>query len=197
MSSNENDVLRNIGIGSVASIPYIGGTLAYIMDKKVPEEINLRYTSFVSALENDIKSLKKEIAYSRFETPEFYSMFVKVLNEVISNHIEDKRTIYKNILINTAINSSWHCDKNAFFFSITIKLSLDALDYLFLRYSGITKNSEDLSLGKLIEKFMPQRDYLTTVITELIRYRLIKSSELTEFGKQYCNYIFTPISFIY
>lgn len=37
MDLKENDVLRNIGIGTIASFPYIGGSLSYIIDKKLPE----------------------------------------------------------------------------------------------------------------------------------------------------------------
>ena len=140
MKLNDSDLLRNLGIGAAASIPYAGGTLAYIMDKKIPAQIELRYSSFIESLENDIQSMKKEIDYSRFKTPQFYSVFVKVIHEIISNHLEEKRIAYKNILINS-VGLSWKCSKNDFFFSITTKLSLDAMDYLFLIYLGIAQSN--------------------------------------------------------
>lgn len=115
MDLNGNNSFQNLSIGAIASIPYAGGVLAYILDKVMPEEISIRYMSFIDALEKDIISINKNIDYSRFETPEFYSMFVKVINEIVSNHIEEKITIYKNILINT-VDSSWKCNKNEFFF---------------------------------------------------------------------------------
>lgn len=195
MDLKENDVLRNIGIGTIASFPYIGGPLSYIIDKKLPEQIDQRYSSFVKSLEKDIATMKKELDYSRFETPQFYSMFVKVIHEVVCNHLEEKRILYKNILINTA-DAFWKCNKNDFFFTITVHLSTDAINYLYLIYSGIAQleQKEDfLAFSKLIHYFPSQKDYLMTVGSEFVRYNLVKEVKLTEFGKQYCNYIFSPI----
>lgn len=195
MDLKENDVLRNIGIGTIASFPYIGGPLSYIIDKKLPEQIDQRYSSFVKSLEKDIATMKKELDYSRFETPQFYSMFVKVIHEVVCNHLEEKRILYKNILINT-VDAFWKCNKNDFFFTITVHLPTDAIDYLYLIYSGIAQleQKEDfLAFSKLINYFPSQKDYLMTVGSEFVRYNLVKGVKLTEFGKQYCNYIFSPI----
>ena len=195
MDLKENDVLRNIGIGTIASFPYIGGPLSYIIDKKLPEQIDQRYSSFVKSLEKDIATMKKELDYSRFETPQFYSMFVKVIHEVVCNHLEEKRILYKNILINTA-DAFWKCNKNDFFFTITVHLSTGAINYLYLIYSGIAQleQKEDfLAFSKLINYFPSQKDYLMTVGSEFVRYNLVKGVKLTEFGKQYCNYIFSPI----
>lgn len=195
MKSKNNDLLRNLGLGVIASLPYAGGTLAYIMDKNIPVQIDLRYSNFVESLENDIQSMKKEIDYSRFETPQFYSVFVKVIHEIISNHLEEKRIVYKNILINT-VDLSWNCNKNDFFFSITTHLSLDAMNYLFLIYLGVARSNYrniSFSLSDLMKRLKSQSDYLVTIVSELGRYNLIKGLELTEFGKQYCNFIFSPI----
>ena len=100
MGSSKNDILRNAGISAVESTPYVGGVLAYILDKQIPEQVNLRYLSFLESLENDIISINRDIDISRFESPQFYSTFVKVINEIINNHVEEKRVSYKNILIN-------------------------------------------------------------------------------------------------
>lgn len=196
MKSNDNDLLRNLCIGAIASLPYVGGTLAYIMDKNVSSQVEQRYYSFVNSLENDINSIKKDIDYSRFETPQFYSMFVKVINEVISNHLEEKKTAYKNILINT-LDSSLNCNKNDFFFSITTHLSLDSINYLYLIYSDYAQlycENISIALSDLMKHFETQSDYLITVVSELVRYNLISGKKLTKLGNQYCDFIFSPIS---
>lgn len=195
MKSKDNDLLQNLGIGFIASLPYGGGTLAYILDKNIPSQIELRYSSFVESLENDIISLKKNIDYSRFETPQFYSIFVKVLHEIIGNHLEEKRTAYRNILINT-VDLSWNCNKNEFFFFITTHLSLDAVNYLYLIYIGISQSNYkniSLSLSDLMKRLECQADYLISIVTELVRYNLIRGEELTELGKQYCDFVFSPV----
>ena len=189
------DCLRNISIGALASLPYIGGPLSYIIDKSVPEQVSVRYSTFMKSLEKDIATLKKKIDYSRFETPQFYSMFVKVIHEVICNHIEEKRNLYKNILINT-VDAFWNCNKNDFFLSVTERLSSDAINYLYLIYTGFDQSEQKdnfLAIGNLMKVFPSQSDYLMEIGSELVRYHLVEGVKMTQLGKQYCNFIFSPI----
>ena len=189
------DCLRNISIGALASLPYIGGPLSYIIDKSVPEQVSVRYSTFMKSLEKDIATLKKKIDYSRFETPQFYSMFVKVIHEVICNHIEEKRILYKNILINTD-DAFWNCNKNDFFLSVTERLSSDAINYLYLIYTGFDQSEQKdnfLAIGNLMKVFPSQSDYLMEIGSELVRYHLVEGVKMTQLGKQYCNFIFSPI----
>lgn len=189
------DCLRNISIGALASLPYIGGSLSYIIDKSVPEQVSVRYSTFMKSLEKDIATLKKKIDYSRFETPQFYSMFVKVIHEVICNHIEEKRILYKNILINT-VDAFWNCNKNDFFLSVTERLSSDAINYLYLIYTGFDQSEQKdnfLAIGNLMKVFPSQSDYLMEIGSELVRYHLVEGVKMTQLGKQYCNFIFSPI----
>ncbi len=189
------DCLRNISIGALASLPYIGGPLSYIIDKSVPEQVSVRYSTFMKSLEKDIATLKKKIDYSRFETPQFYSMFVKVIHEVICNHIEEKRILYKNILINT-VDAFWNCNKNDFFLSVTERLSSDAINYLYLIYTGFDQSEQKdnfLAIGNLMKVFPSQSDYLMEIGSELVRYHLVEGVKMTQLGKQYCNFIFSPI----
>lgn len=189
------DCLRNISIGALASLPYIGGPLSYIIDKSVPEQVSVRYSTFMKSLEKDIATLKNKIDYSRFETPQFYSMFVKVIHEVICNHIEEKRILYKNILINTA-DVFWNCNKNDFFLSVTERLSPDAINYLYLIYTGFDQSEKKdnfLAIGNLMKVFPSKSDYLMEIGSELVRYHLVEGVKMTQLGKQYCNFIFSPI----
>lgn len=189
------DCLRNISIGALASLPYIGGPLSYIIDKSVPEQVSVRYSTFMKSLEKDIATLKKKIDYSRFETPQFYSMFVKVIHEVMCNHIEEKRILYKNILINT-VDAFWNCNKNDFFLSVTERLSPDAINYLYLIYTGFDQSEQKdnfLAIGNLMKVFPSQSDYLMEIGSELVRYHLVEGVKMTQLGKQYCNFIFSPI----
>lgn len=195
MKQKKSDLLRNLSLSAIAATPYTGGVLTYILDKKLPEEINLRYNSFVNSLEKDIASLKQELNYNRFETPEFYSMFIKVINEVVSNHIEEKTTVYRNILLNT-LDMSWNCRKNDFFFLITTQISTDALNYLFGAYWNLfpkNNNNKPFSMSELEQRLPLQRNYIITFTTELTRFNLIRDTTLTELGQQYCRFIFSPV----
>lgn len=195
MKQEKSNLLRNLSLSAIASIPYAGGMLAYILDKKLPEEISLRYNSFVDALEKDIISLKQELNCNRLETPEFYSMFIKVMNEVVTSHIQEKTTLYRNILLNT-LDTSWNCRKNDFFFLITTQISADAINFLFCAYWNVfpkNYNNEPFSTSELVQCFPVQRNYIITFSAELARFNLIRDTELTELGQQYCNFIFSPI----
>lgn len=195
MKQEKSDLLRNLSLSAIASIPYAGGVLAYILDKKLPEEISLRYNSFVDALEKDIITLKKELSYNRLETPEFYSMFTKVMNEVVTSHIEEKMILYRNILINT-LDMSWNCRKNDFFFLITTQISPDAIYYLFCAYWNVFPkgyNNTPFSTSELLRCFPRQSNYIISFSAELTRFNLKRGTELTELGQQYCRFVFSPV----
>lgn len=41
--------------------------------------------------------------------------------------------------------------------------------------------------------FPSQSDYLMEIGSELVRYHLVEGVKTTQLGKQYCNFIFSPI----
>lgn len=198
MKQEKSDLLRNSSLSAIASIPYVGGVLSYILDKKLPEEINLRYNSFIDDLEKDIISLRQELNCNRFETSEFYSIFIKMMNEVVANHIEEKTILYRNILLNT-LDTSWNCRKNDFFFLITSQISVDAINLLFCTYWNMfAEYNMSSPMSKFMRRFPSKKNYVTAIISELVRFNLIKTASLkdtslTELGQQYCRFVFSPV----
>ena len=196
MDSNTNDLLRNIGISAVSALPVCGSVLGYLLYKKIPEQIVVRYSSFLEELEKDILSLNKKLDYEQFTTPRFYSMFVKVLNEVVESHIEDKRVIFKNMLLNT-LDSKWNYNKNDFFYLLTCEFSIDELKYLLLYYLKIpekSKENDSAIMVRIMMKKMPeQKDYILGIASKMIRLKLISGKFLTKFGEEYCKFVFQPL----
>lgn len=196
MDFNINDLLRNVGLSAVSAIPVGGGILSYLLDKKIPEQIVLRYSSFLKEFEKDILSLNRKIDYEQFETPQFYSMFVKVLNEVIESHIEDKRVIFKNMLLNT-LNNEWNYDKNDFFYLLTREFSTDELKYLLLYYLRIPEKSKEndsaIVVRIMMRKLPEQKDYILSMVSKMNRLGLVTGKALTKFGKEYCEFVFQPL----
>ncbi len=192
MDLDTSDLLRNIGLSAVSAIPVCGSILTYLLDKKMPEQIVLRYYSFLEEFEKDILSLNKKIEYEQFETPQFYTMFVKVLNEVVESHIEDKRVIFKNILLNT-LDNRWDYNKNDFFYLLTTDFSTDDLKYLLLHYLKVSENMNENIVRKMLKRFPEQEDYVMTIASRMVRLKLIQGKSLTKFGEEYCEFVFQPL----
>lgn len=189
MKREESDLLRNVAIGTTMSIPCVGGTLGFLLDKSIPDHVSNQYISFIKELESKIIELNCN--YDRFKSPEFFSLFIKILNEIILDHIEEKKVLYRNMLLNT-LTDSWDLSTNDFFYHITISLNVTALNYLFLLYRG-NGDISALKMPELLREYPDQRDYLTSSITELVRFKLVRGTALTNLGTRYCNFCFSPI----
>ena len=106
--ANGKDAIRNIGIASVAAMPIVGGPLAFLLDKYVPEENKRRQNEFILKLSEDIEKLKDKIDVKNMETPEFKSIFMKLLSQSIFEHREEKIGSFRNILLNVLIDDIGH-----------------------------------------------------------------------------------------
>lgn len=184
-----NDHIRNLGIASIAAVPLIGGSIAYLLDKKIPSNIQEQYLSFVCELEESIKDLEDKLDYSRIETPEFYSLFQKILNEVISSQMTIKRELFKNMIINS-ITPDWKWDKTDYFLHIVLNISDDELEELYLFY---IKGEQDSMVSRLAKQFPEYRDYIISFTSEVSRFRLVDGNKLSPLGYEFCDYVFRPI----
>lgn len=194
MKAKSKDIIRNVAIAGTAAIPYVGGPLALLLDKVLPSYIDEQYQAFVTDLESNMNDLHKQIDPAQFESPQFYCLFVKSLNDVLTNHFTEKRQLYQNMLINTA-DPSYQCDFREFFNKLTLRLSTDALKYLYIiyQYSLNDVQSTELELSKMFEKIPHERSYIISITSEMARFRLLNGPHLTALGQKYCEYIFTPI----
>lgn len=186
---NMKEHLRNVGIASIAAFPFVGGSLAYILDKQIPDYVQNQYGSFVKELEEELKEIDCKVDYSKIETPEFYSLFQKVLNEVILSQMTLRKELYKNMLINSIISEKkW--DKTDFFLYIISSITEDEIEELFLLY---TKGEQVNMIPSLIKQYPKYNDYIISFASELVRYRLVEGNKLSLLGKEFCNYVFKPL----
>ena len=186
---NRKDLFRNMFIASAASIPYVGTAISNYLEKKIPEYICQQYDSFISEIEQDIKTIEAKLDYTRFDTPEFFSLFQITLNEVVFAYQDETRRMYKNMIINSITNdSNWN--KRDFFLYLTSHFSKDAIEELLLIYSD---RADNIGIMQIAHRFPEHNDYIFSFGSELTRYRLVDGNKLTSLGKEYCDFVFQPI----
>lgn len=185
------DVIRNISIAATAAIPNVGGSVSYLLDKSIPEYVQKKYYEFINELETDIKSIEDKIDYSRFESPEFVSIFQKIIDEVICSELSIRRDLYKNILLNSLTCGVQRFNKNDYFLNITSNISDDEIQSLFVLY--IRGNQPDM-VSKLTKKYPKFKNYIVSFSAELARSRLTNGDRLTPLGYEYCDFVFNPLA---
>lgn len=210
---NGKDTIRNIGIAAVAAVPYVGGPLAFLLDKYVPEENKRRQNEFITKLSDEVEKLKQKIDVKNMDTPEFKSIFMKLLSQAIFEHREEKITSFRNILLNVLIEGIDHFDKAEFFSRLVIDLMPDEIKILNVFYQLDVKNIklfEDQGNRRDIYPVLmnlfnePDKEYIQALIHDCMRYNLISGSGaqakkygregifITELGIQFVQYIFEP-----
>ena len=194
MKAKSKDIIRNVAIAGTAAIPYAGGPLAFLLDKSLPNYMEKQYQAFVAELENNLNNLQKQIDPAHFKSPQFYTLFVKALNDVLTSSFKEKLLLYQNMLINTA-DPSYQCNYTEFFNKLTLQLSSDAVNYLYLVYHTSLNSVQPIKLEvpQMYNKLPHERDYIISFTSQLVRFRLLEGPHLTMLGQKYCEYIFTPI----
>lgn len=187
---------NNISGKTISRISHIEGNFDVILDKKLPEQSLIKYKEFLLNLENDIEFLKLQINYEILQKPQIYSLFVKILQKVVIDYMNQKVLFYENALINI-LRNSYKTDKVDFFFSLTEQFSKDDMLYLYIIYTEeekLKEKSKDSAelLRRLTEYFSAQRDYILCIVVRLERLCLISGVTITTLGKEYCDFIFMP-----
>lgn len=142
-----------IGItkGLIESIPIIGNILTNCYDEysSIQEQRKLnRLEELCISLTNDIQDLKSKINEDYVNNSEFLDVFEEVVRYVVNERINEKREMFKKILVNSIISEKCSYDRTEKY----IKL-LDKLGILELKILAVLKNpiSFNIKAGKIIE----------------------------------------------
>ena len=210
------DDVRNILIALSSAVPYAGGTISFILDKYIPSEAERRKNEFIMQLSNDLDVLKEKIDIKNFETPEFKSVFVKLLQASIEEHRQEKIVAFRNISLNLLMKTEYlSFDKSEFYSRLILILVPDEIKILHTFYlldvKKVLNHYDDESKPRdiycIIEKMWGKvdKEYIKALITDCLRYVLISGSQeqqkvysreglfITELGKGFVNFIFNPI----
>lgn len=211
MESNEEyekiELIRNLFISGTGIIPVVGGAISVLLDKYLPSAIENRRTQFLNQLEDDFQKLPYDIIKNLENNEDFYSVFLKVLGTVTYEHKVEKIKVFRNILINSTVLAEQKFNEVDFFIKLINTLSIDQIRILHLFYLRDYKKSIKFkNIDNFIEKnWKIDKSYRWSLVTELIRDGLVSSSkerqrnkgdghQLSTFGENFINYIFSPIA---
>lgn len=211
MENNEGyekiETIRNLFIAGTGIIPVVGGAISILLDKYLPSAIENRRIQFLNQLETDFQKLPYDVIKNLENNEDFYTVFLKVLSTITHEHKVEKIKVFRNILINSTVLAKEKFNEVDFFIKLINTLSIDQIKILHLFYLRDYKKSIKF---KNIDKFLNEhwkidKSYRWSLVTELIRDGLISSSierqknkgdghQLTSFGENFINYIFSPIA---
>lgn len=211
--SEEKDIIRNSLIALTAAVPYAGGTISFLLDKYIPSEAERKRNEFIKRLEQDIKEIKEKIDIANLETPEFYSIFTKLLKASMEEYREEKLHAFRNLTLNIALEPQ-KFNKIDFFTRLVLSLVPDEIMLLRVFYlldvKGELKmyddNPKKRNIFNIVSKLYGIEDnlYIHAMLTNCTRYRLILSNGelnvqfgrdgyyLSDLGKDFLSYIFLP-----
>lgn len=210
--SDENDIIRNGLIALTAAVPYAGGTISFLLDKYIPSQAERKRSDFINSLANDLEEIKEKIDIANFDSPEFYSIFTKLLKASMEEYRDEKLNAFRNLILNI-LTEPFKFNKLDFFTKLVISLVPDEIMVLhvffLLDVKGELKsydNAQKRSIFDIILKLYGIDDflYIQALLIDCQRYRLILGNSetkqkygreglfLTDLGKDFLSYIFLP-----
>lgn len=210
--SDENDIIRNGLIALTAAVPYAGGTISFLLDKYIPSQAERKRSEFINSLANDLEEIKEKIDTANFDSPEFYSIFTKLLKASMEEYHDEKLNAFRNLILNILINP-FKFNKLDFFTRLVISLIPDEIMVLhvffLLDVKGELKSYDNVQkrdIYDIISKLYGIEDfiYVQALLIDCQRYRLILGNGetkrqygreglfLTDLGKDFLSYIFLP-----
>lgn len=210
---DKKDIIRNGIIALTAAIPYAGGTLSFLLDKYIPSEAERRKNEFIMTLAKDLDEMKEKIDVSNLDTPEFYSIFTKLLKAAMEEYREEKVTAFRNLTLNIILEPQ-KFNKIDFYTRLAISLVPDQIMILRIFYlldvegklKSLDSNKEKRDIYNIISQIYDINDYsyIQALIIDCQRYRLLLASNqmkkktgrsglfLSDLGKDFLSYILLP-----
>lgn len=211
--TDKKDLIRNGLIALTSTVPYVGGTLSFLLDKYIPSEAEKRKNAYIKNLEADLQEVKGKVNNFNLETPEFYSIFTKLLKASMEEYRNEKITAYRNLTLRIVLNPQ-EFNKIDFFAQLVISLVPDEILMLHVFYlldvKGELQNFDTDKQKRDIYDILlriygiDDREYIFALIVDCQRYRLILASKamqakkrreglfLSDLGREFLTYIFEP-----
>ena len=199
----KDELIRNIAIGAIGMIPFAGGPLSVLLDKYLPSTLQKRRDQFINDLASDLENLPKETIQKLLVSDEYHSLLIKTCRTILQENKKEKIYCFRNILLNTAINEDCTSNEIDFYSKLIQELSIDQIRILHLFY--LKEYKKTLHFDKINDYLSENwkdidKDYRFALVTELMRYGIIKyysdeesEHRLNSFGKRFIGFIFSPI----
>lgn len=159
-----NDFIRNSLIALTGTVPYVGGSISFLLDKYIPSEAERKRNEFISKVSDDLEELREKVDAFNFETPEFYSIFTKLLRHAVEEYRDEKINAFRNLTMNIVLEPE-QFDKIDFFTRLVIVLVPDEIVILRTFYLLDVKNE--------LKNFdtNPNKRDIYKILTDLYRCR--------------------------
>lgn len=131
--------------GIVAIIPFLGGTITSIwsdMEAFQAKRKHERLEEFYVTLREDVERIKEQLNVSFIKKPDFLDIFELTAKYIVNERNEEKRFLFKNILLNSITSQECTYDKTEKYLRILEQMS--NLEILLLRVlQNPTRYNED------------------------------------------------------
>ena len=207
MKDESLEIIRNVAVAALASVPIIGGSASVLMDKFLPDLYEKRKMETINQIIKDLEQVNEDVLNLRMSEDDYYPIVIKLIRRMVEENRQEKIIAFRNILLNRTLSKQLPNDQVSFFIRIVDNLTVDQMILLkdiynigeenlgFLR----GKSFRDYVAGKIMSD---DDEYIIACSAELMRYFIIKNRAdgkesyyfLTKFGKNFINYIFGPLT---
>lgn len=221
LKPSKSDAVMSVIKAAVNAVPYVGGSLASLMDDFIPTELNKRKDNLLLQLEKDFKDLEDRINTEVLKESYFISIFLSSFKSAMATEKQEKIDCYRAIILNAAIAQQPNTDEIQMMLRITdsltplhiklIKLFNDPQRYL-VENPDIQAKLTNVSMGginTLTLACFPEynQELIKVALKDLTIMGIgngleggitmtrngILSPRLTEFGKKYLTFITMPV----
>lgn len=140
----ENGLIAAKGI--TAMIPVLGGTLTSVwsdIEAVQAKRKQERLEEFYIALKDEIELLKGQLKTTYISQPDFLDIFELTARYIVNERTEEKRTLFRNILLNSISSKDCTYDKTEKYLRL-----LEQLNYLEILILRILINPQEYNLSR-------------------------------------------------
>lgn len=135
----KNTILRSV----ISIIPYVGGSLDFLLSEKWNSFRQRRVDHILKLLSEELKNLEDKINKEYLESEDFYDIIYQVLNESIKTRLDDKRRIYSKVIRDSISEQRETMETESV---LEIVSNLHEIDFIFIdkidKYKKSTRNNE-------------------------------------------------------
>ncbi len=212
--TTKKEHLRNLALAASSAIPIVGGPISMLLDKYLPKFILEKKTRLLAELNTELERLTSSGEVLNLEDERFIALFIKCTNLAIQEFQEEKVTLYKNIILNSALPNQYDFDETTLFINWLQELTVDQIRIIkAIKFSDpmVFKDVNSGDIYQLLKVLFPSisRDYLAVIGQDLITKKIVlhrgsiysiefdkeKNNQiwfLSDLGEKFINYILSP-----
>jgi hypothetical protein len=210
---------RSLLVAAINAIPAVGGTLASLFDDYIPSSRQERILSFIRDISIEIEHLKYQLDMDKIQTDSFAYIFEKSLMSIGLDYQKDKMEAYKSIILNSLMPNTESAEIREYFFNIVDSLTPIHIRILKAikcpqesRYFQTVKSDSTITIEEdrifLFQLEPYPEELIGSAWKDLHSKGLVKETkstiessggertavkgELTEFGRNFINFITMP-----